>query len=76
MTTQAVGLSLAQMENDANELRQVVTEANKSLVQLQDIKKVIGVASALVNLATAVVGQKPVAVFGSVQGLRELMRQG
>ncbi|MDE0306653.1 MAG: hypothetical protein OXI87_17510 [Albidovulum sp.] len=71
-TTQAVGLSVAQMADDANQLRQVVEEAKDSLVQLQDIKKMIDVVSALVNLATAIVGKKPGAVVKSVQKLQKL----
>jgi hypothetical protein len=75
MTTDAVGLAIDEMADDAAELQQVTTEAKESLAHLQTIGTVINVAAASVDLATAIVSKNPGGAFNAAKGLRDALQE-
>lgn len=75
LTTEAVQLSIDQMEDAAMQLKQVITDAKESLGTLQNIRTAIRVAAGLVDLATAIMSRDPGAVLKAFQGLYELVQE-
>ena len=74
MTTSAVGLAIDEMADDSAELRQVTAEAKDSLGQLQDIRSVINLATAVVGLATAIASKNPGGAFNAAKDLRDALQ--
>ena len=75
ITTVAVGLSIEQMEDDAEELKKVIADAKDSLAHLQDIGKAIRVTAGMVELATGIMARNPRAVFKAAKGLSEVIEE-
>lgn len=76
MTTDAVGLAIDEMADDAAELKQVITGAKDSLDRLQAIGAAISAAAGLVDLAGAIVARDPGAAYKAARGLYELADEG
>ena len=62
MVTKAVGLALDESDPAAKKVQGATTSALKAVKTLKDISKVIGVATATVGLAAAVISKDPGAI--------------
>ena len=75
MTTEAVGLAIADMKNEGDELKKVTSAARRSLAKLESVKSAIRVVAGIVDLATAIMSKDPGAVFKAAKGLRETVKE-
>jgi len=62
MVTKAVGLALDEPDSAAKKVQEATASALKAVKTLKDIAKVIGVATATVGLAAAVISKDPGAI--------------
>ena len=62
MVTKAVGLALDESDPAAKKVQGATASALKAVKTLKDISKVIGVATATVGLAAAVISKDPGAI--------------
>lgn len=69
VTTQAVGLSIDQLQDDAAEVKQVIIDAKDSLAKLESVGSAIQIAAGLVDLAMAIVGKDAGGAGKAVKGL-------
>ena len=73
-TTEAVGLSLAEMEETADTLTMVIVDAKGSIEALNEARFGIQVAAGLAELATGIIARNPKAVGKSAKNLRRLLK--
>ncbi|MGO1080245.1 hypothetical protein [Inquilinus sp. CA228] len=73
MVTKAVGLVLDETQIAFAKLTGIVTEAKEVLATIEDIRKAIDVAAALVGLAAAVISRDVGAIVGNVQSITEAL---
>ena len=73
-TTEAVGLSLAEMEETADTLTMVIVDAKGSIEALNEARFGIQVAAGLAELATGIIARNPKAVGKSAKNLRKLLK--
>jgi len=62
VTTAAVGLALDEADTSLTEVRKATAKGNSAIKALDDVRKVIAVATALVGLAAAIAAKDPGAV--------------
>lgn len=74
MTTNAVGLSIAQMQDDSAELKDVVKKANRSLGKLKKVKAVIRLVAGVADLAVAITAKDAKATWKAVKGLADELK--
>jgi len=67
MITKAVGLALDESELTLSELQASTTKAKKAIKTLKTVGQVIGVATALVGLAAAIISKDPKAVANNAK---------
>lgn len=72
LTTEAVGLSIDEMEDDARELKELIGETEKNLAKLDHVRMVIRTVAGLVDLASAIMAKDPRAVFKTAKSLAKL----
>ncbi len=73
-TTEAVGLSLSDMEETAETLTLVIVDARGSIEALNEARLGIQVAAGLADLATGIIARDPKAVGKSAKNLRKLLK--
>ncbi len=73
-TTEAVGLSLTEMEETAETLTLVIVDAKGSIEALNEARFGIQVAAGLADLATGIIARDPKAVGKSAKNLRKLLK--
>ena len=71
-TTAGVGLALEEVDTSLTALRDATGKARKAIKTLEDVRKVIKVATALVGLAAAVASKDPVAVAKNAKKVYEI----
>ncbi len=74
MTTNAVGLSIVQMQDDSAELKDVVKKANRSLGKLKKVKAVIRLVAGVADLAVAITAKDAKATWKAVKGLADELK--
>lgn len=72
-TTEAVGLSLAEMEESATALTAVVADAKDTIESLTDVRRGIQIAAGLADLAAGIIARDPKSVGKSAKTLRKLL---
>lgn len=72
-TTEAVGVSIDEMENPANELDTVIKDAKEKLATLQETRLAINVAAGLADLATSIVSKDAGSVLKAAKNLKKLV---
>jgi len=61
--TTAAGIALADMERDLNEIATATAEAKKAVATIKEVKDVMKVAAALIQLGGAIASRDPAAVY-------------
>ena len=72
-TTEAVGLSLAEMEETADTLTTVIVDAKGSIEALNEARFGIRVAAGLADLATGIIARDPKSVGKASKNLRKVL---
>ena len=67
LTNVAIQLSLADLQGSILQLGDITTGVNKAVDHLADLRKVLTVATSLVNLGVAVASGKPSTVLSALQ---------
>ncbi len=67
VTTAAVGLALDEADTSLTQVREATAKAKAAIKTLDDVRKVVAVATALVGLAAAVAAKDPGAVAKNVK---------
>jgi len=72
-TTEAVGLSLTEMEESATALTAVVADAKATIESLTEVRRGIQIAAGLADLAAGIIARDPKSVGKSAKTLRKLL---
>lgn len=72
-TTEAVGLSLTEMEETADSLTAVIVDANGSIKSLNEARLGIQISAGLADLAAGIIARNPKAVGKAAKNLRKLL---
>jgi hypothetical protein len=70
-TAQAIGATLQTIQADLAKIKDVTNQAIHQLGVLNDVSKVISIATSALSLGTAIVSGDPLAIVGAVDGLAE-----
>jgi len=73
-TTEAVGLSLDEMEETADTLTAVIVDARGSIEALNEARLGIHVAAGLADLATGIIARDPKSVGKAAKNLRKMLK--
>ncbi len=73
VTTEAVGLALEEVEDDAAQLKHVIDEATETIRQLTNVRRAIRFAAGLADLATGIMSKDPKAISKSLRNLAGLI---
>ena len=73
-TTEAVGLSLDEMEETADTLTAVIVDAKGSIEALNEARLGIQVAAGLADLATGIIARDPKSVGKAAKNLRKMLK--
>jgi hypothetical protein len=78
--TTAVGIALADMDNDLKTIAQATSRAKKAVATVKTVKGVINVAAALVVLGGAIASQNPATILSAagdvLEAVQEATKQG
>jgi len=78
--TTAVGIALADMDNDLKTIAQATSRAKKAVAAVKTVKGVINVAAALVVLGGAIASQNPATILSAagdvLEAVQEATKQG
>ena len=69
LITYAVGKILDDTQASLNQIRNATADANRAIKKIDDIKKVINIAAALVTLAAAIYTENPAGIANALKGL-------
>lgn len=69
MTTTAVGLAIDEMQDESAALRDVIGQAKEKLETLESVAKAISIATALVDLASALLERNPGSIVNASRDL-------
>ena len=72
-TTEAVGLSLTDMEESADSLTGVIVDARGSIQALDEARYGIQIAAGLADLAAGIIARNPKSVGKAAKNLRKLL---
>ena len=72
-TTEAVGLSLTEMEETADTLTGVIVDARGSIQALDEARLGIQIAAGLADLAAGIIAKNPKSVGKAAKNLRKLL---
>ena len=72
-TTEAVGLSLVEMEETADSLTTVIVDARGSIQALNEARLGIQISAGLADLAAGIIAKNPKAVGKAAKNLRKLL---
>ena len=72
-TTEAVGLSLAEMEETAESLTTVVVDARSSIQALDEARLGIRISAGLADLAAGIIARDPKSVGKAAKNLHKLL---
>jgi hypothetical protein len=71
--TSAVGLILDESKCDVDRLVKLTSSARKTLIQLEDTKKAVGIAAAVLGLAAAIVSKDIEAIAKNAESLHKVV---
>ena len=67
--TQAVGLTLEDTRGSLEDIQKATQKAQKTVERIKNIKKVIGITGAVIQLAGAIASRHPEAIISAVGGV-------
>ena len=73
-TTEAVGLSLTEMEETADSLTAVIVDANGTIKSLNEARLGIQISAGLADLAAGIIARNPKSVGKAAKNLRKLLK--
>ncbi len=73
-TTEAVGLSLTEMEESAATLTSVIVDARGTIESLNEARLGIQIAAGLADLASGIIARNPKSIGKSAKNLRKLLK--
>ena len=68
-TTEAVGLSIEDMKDPANELKTIIEQTKEKIKKLRNVGRVIRFVAGLADLAAGIIARDPKAIVASVTNL-------
>ena len=75
-TAQAIGATLQTIQPDLAKIKDLTAVATTQLAHLNDVGKVIGVATAVLSLGTAIAAGNPGAIFAAGDALAQTLAAG
>src|SRR4051812_47520072 len=68
-TADAIGATLAAIQNDLSHVKEVTRQAKDQLQVLQNISKAVAIAASAVNLGTAILAADPMGILHAAEAL-------
>jgi len=75
-TAQAIGATLQTIQPDLAKIKELTVAAKTQLAHLNDVAKVIGVATSVLSLGTAIVAGNPGGIFTAADALEQTLTGG